>query len=422
MHRLCVLIVVAAAALNLAPSANAQCSASDLYTNQCEDGSGSTCVRPCYPPSGGPSAFYQGVLSFMSLRTQVTMTGAACQMTPIASASAFVLARRMGVCTVTDICPVGSDFDSATGFDAARTAVELTWPSICELDLSQVETGRTVGTAQAQANGAGGTACVSSWGNISASTILPSSTTTFLATTSPSAYFTWYCPDLIGTPTFNVDLCLTGFSVEINSVGATRSGTILSGVLGAQARAVNASTGAVVAQFGVVQPSPSGSPTRVGPVNFSTSAGFELRVTDVFLFGPDVDGNNYLSFADKHLVADLIGYGVADPTYVLRADANYDGSITLSDWVAVCSQWVAAQPCCPADYDASGAVDPDDLADFISDYFAGSIRTDLDCSGVSDPDDLSDYVSLHFSLAGRAPALALEGRAYRCSSIAPKAM
>ncbi|MBL8757977.1 MAG: hypothetical protein JNK35_06060 [Phycisphaerae bacterium] len=177
----------------------------------------------------------------------------------------------------------------------------------------------------------------------------------------------------------------------------------MSSVLGAQARAVNPTTGAIVAQFGVVQPSPSGTPARVGPLGFSTTAGFEVQVTDVFVFGPDLDGNHCLSFADKHLVADLIGDSVADPTYVLRADANYDGSITPSDWVAVCSQWVAAQPCCPADYDASGTVDPDDLSDFISDYFASSIRTDLDCSGVSDPDDLSDYVSLHVVSGGTCP-------------------
>jgi hypothetical protein len=53
---------------------------------------------------------------------------------------------------------------------------------------------------------------------------------------------------------------------------------------------------------------------------------------------------------------------------------------------------------CPADFDGSGTVDPDDLADFISCYFnppcAGA---DFDGSGIVNPDDLADFIAAYFT-------------------------
>jgi hypothetical protein len=54
---------------------------------------------------------------------------------------------------------------------------------------------------------------------------------------------------------------------------------------------------------------------------------------------------------------------------------------------------------CLADFDGSGFVDPDDLADFIAAFFASPIdwRADYDASGMIDGDDLADYIAEYFS-------------------------
>ncbi len=53
---------------------------------------------------------------------------------------------------------------------------------------------------------------------------------------------------------------------------------------------------------------------------------------------------------------------------------------------------------CPANFNADGAVDPDDLSDFISGYFSlpPDPRTDYNGDGAIDPDDLSDYIGVFF--------------------------
>jgi hypothetical protein len=57
-----------------------------------------------------------------------------------------------------------------------------------------------------------------------------------------------------------------------------------------------------------------------------------------------------------------------------------------------------ALPPCAADFDASGAIDPDDLADFIAAFFSQppDVRADFDGSGTIDPDDLADFIGAYF--------------------------
>jgi hypothetical protein len=54
---------------------------------------------------------------------------------------------------------------------------------------------------------------------------------------------------------------------------------------------------------------------------------------------------------------------------------------------------------CPADFDLSGTLNPDDLADFISAYFNAftGLAADFDGSGNIDPDDLSDFIAAFFA-------------------------
>jgi len=55
-------------------------------------------------------------------------------------------------------------------------------------------------------------------------------------------------------------------------------------------------------------------------------------------------------------------------------------------------------PACPADFDGSGVVDPDDLADFIAGFFSSppDPRTDVNADGTIDPDDLADFIATFF--------------------------
>ncbi len=54
---------------------------------------------------------------------------------------------------------------------------------------------------------------------------------------------------------------------------------------------------------------------------------------------------------------------------------------------------------CPADMNADGVLDPDDLSDFITCYFAAPpcSAADYDRDGQADPDDLADYIAAYFA-------------------------
>jgi hypothetical protein len=56
---------------------------------------------------------------------------------------------------------------------------------------------------------------------------------------------------------------------------------------------------------------------------------------------------------------------------------------------------------CPADFDCSGFVNPDDLADYISAFFSDppGAGADFDRSGMVNPDDLADYIAVFFGPA-----------------------
>jgi subtilisin family serine protease len=49
------------------------------------------------------------------------------------------------------------------------------------------------------------------------------------------------------------------------------------------------------------------------------------------------------------------------------------------------------------DVDASGSVNPDDLADFIAFFFLTDHRADFDRSGLINPDDLADFITAYFA-------------------------
>ncbi|MGD9688447.1 MAG: reprolysin-like metallopeptidase [Phycisphaerales bacterium] len=67
----------------------------------------------------------------------------------------------------------------------------------------------------------------------------------------------------------------------------------------------------------------------------------------------------------------------------------------------------ALLPACPADFNADGSVDPDDLGDFINCYFGSPQPPMLPCPGADfnadgsvNPDDLGDFVNAYFGGCG----------------------
>ncbi|MGD9690731.1 MAG: hypothetical protein AB7K52_14725 [Phycisphaerales bacterium] len=56
-----------------------------------------------------------------------------------------------------------------------------------------------------------------------------------------------------------------------------------------------------------------------------------------------------------------------------------------------------APPHDPRDFNADGAVNPDDLGDFINAYFLADSRADFNADGDLNPDDLGDFINAYFS-------------------------
>ena len=57
-----------------------------------------------------------------------------------------------------------------------------------------------------------------------------------------------------------------------------------------------------------------------------------------------------------------------------------------------------SSPACLADFDHNGRVDPDDLSDYVTAFFADDRgdQLDIDNNGVVNPDDLADFIARFF--------------------------
>ncbi len=93
------------------------------------------------------------------------------------------------------------------------------------------------------------------------------------------------------------------------------------------------------------------------------------------------------------------------PTPALRvrftAENNFGGSFIFAavDDFAVSVVTCPPPPACRPDVNGDGALDPDDLADFITCFFsiAACPRADWDGDGEATPDDLADYIAAYFA-------------------------
>lgn len=85
----------------------------------------------------------------------------------------------------------------------------------------------------------------------------------------------------------------------------------------------------------------------------------------------------------------------------LTSGARFHYLVTLTGCQRVSE---GADPCaalgCPADFDSSGQVDADDLAEFINCFFAVCARGDFDRSGGVDGDDLAEFINAFFQPVG----------------------
>ncbi len=103
-----------------------------------------------------------------------------------------------------------------------------------------------------------------------------------------------------------------------------------------------------------------------------------------------------------------LGQGSGDRRQVIvsRVAINDRGQITfvarLRDGTTGLIIATPAQVGCSADFTGDGRLDPDDLADYITAYFAGeqSWRTDVNGDEQTDPDDLADYIRAYFEGCG----------------------
>ncbi len=77
------------------------------------------------------------------------------------------------------------------------------------------------------------------------------------------------------------------------------------------------------------------------------------------------------------------------------ADGGRYTCLIMSACGVVTTGEVAIFPC-RSDTNRDGAVDPDDLADYIAAFFSGDPLADLDLDGELSPDDLADYIGLYF--------------------------
>ncbi len=112
--------------------------------------------------------------------------------------------------------------------------------------------------------------------------------------------------------------------------------------------------------------------------------------------------------ADSALVAgtttktiNFLGFSSADGGLYRLDSANACGLVSTSD-----VSWLPRPPC-PLDYNDDGSLNPDDLGDYITDYFSFSampespfpLRLDFNFDGSLNPDDIGDYITAYYSAA-----------------------
>jgi len=84
---------------------------------------------------------------------------------------------------------------------------------------------------------------------------------------------------------------------------------------------------------------------------------------------------------------------------VVSAPACSGGSLVTTSTAAILT---VTGTVCPADFNADGTLDPDDLADYITAFFAipPGTGSDFNADGVTDPDDLADFITAFFAGCG----------------------
>jgi hypothetical protein len=116
--------------------------------------------------------------------------------------------------------------------------------------------------------------------------------------------------------------------------------------------------------------------------------------------GPTGAGTDGGWIADSFEVLPLIAPTAQMRLRFIAEDAGTGSLVEAAvDDVVVTKSSCTNPPTCPADFDASGTVDPDDLADFIAAFFSTppGPGADFDASGTVNPDDLADFIGAFFT-------------------------
>jgi hypothetical protein len=143
----------------------------------------------------------------------------------------------------------------------------------------------------------------------------------------------------------------------------------------------------------------------------TANAGADATVTDADLSGDEavtlngggsVDAEGPIAGYAWSVAGTPVAMGVA-PTIVLPVGTT-EVTLTVTDGRGCTDDdtvLVTVEPgatLCPADFDESGSVNPDDLADFIACFFTQPCpEADFDQNGGIDPDDLADFIAAYFT-------------------------
>jgi len=106
------------------------------------------------------------------------------------------------------------------------------------------------------------------------------------------------------------------------------------------------------------------------PGTYSLSLADTITAAGIRLDG-EIGGGTLPSGDGQPLGAALIGFTVLPPTQLCPADFNADGELNPDDLADFIGAFFAQPPAPGSDFNADGTSDPDDLADFIGAFFSG---------------------------------------------------
>ncbi len=160
-----------------------------------------------------------------------------------------------------------------------------------------------------------------------------------------------------------------------------------------------------VRKFGVTAESPAADP----------APGAALPSVDVGVSGPDgsihehpaytltapADSGVYLLEVEVYLgTPGGTSPAPSAPLWLIFGNTASQADLDAASlWVSanLAAPGAPANPCCPADFNASGTLSVQDIFDYLTAYFAGQPGADYNASGAATVQDIFDYLTAYFA-------------------------